>query len=131
MITLTVSNGSESVIYSFKTMKKFPYTPTIDTDYQRTKPSVISSLEDGTLIGRVKSVNGRAGDSIGLGFGNREVAELALARDFYDEHYPHKQFMFENLNRGTRIIVRFAQDSWQDRDTEAGLVNYSFKITEW
>lgn len=128
---LTITNGSETITRTYTTAKMFPYSPTVSTDYTRTKPTVISQLEDGTSYGRVKSANGVAKDTLSVNFQNREASELEAAREFFDEHFPQKRFIFANVNRGTRLYARFVPDSWRDQDIVAGLCNYSFSVTEW
>jgi hypothetical protein len=128
---LTITNGSETITRTYTTAKKFPYSPHVDTNYSRTKPVVVSVLEDGTTYGRVKSANGVAKDEVELNFRNRETDELEAVIEFIDEHEPHKRFIFANVNRGTRAYVRIVPGSFRNSDIVAGLVNYSFSVTEW
>lgn len=129
MFVLSVTNGTSTVTKNVTVLEKFPYACQIPLAGTHSKLSVIESLNDGTLVGRVKRAGGVSTATFELNFEHRETTELTAALAFLDRHSPQRRFIFEDTARTLRFAVRHTGEVRHQIRTLVDC-SYSFSVTE-
>lgn len=126
-ITITLTNGSDTITRTYQVLDKFPYYPSEDWNATRNKKTVGVTLEGGRTVSHVKSPNGLAGETFSFEYRNREIDEFEAVKTFWDKYYPDGLFMVEDPIRAKRYAAQFAGDLTHRMDG-AGLIAYSVPL---
>jgi hypothetical protein len=125
-VRIAVSDGVFTAQRDLLILGKFPITRiATPVDGERSKKVLISEAEDGTDVSRVKS---GTRDSYSVRITLLTLAELNSVLAFWDEYHPGKRFIFEDIPRQIRKIVKFDSDmKWEGY---AGRFNVAFRVKE-
>jgi hypothetical protein len=130
IVQIAAANAQTVSIYVI-VVKVFPYIPNLTVPVTASKKVISSESEDGTIFTRQKSRRGRYQQIFRLTFRARDLAELEVVLEFWEEHRPSKTFIYQDLVRGKDVPVVFDGDI----DYEVGNggscdIDYKFTLRE-
>jgi hypothetical protein len=126
---IAVTNGPLTEVIEIPVLEVFPI-PRVASPMQgeRGRKVVISEVEDGTDMSRIKDKDGRPRDSYEVQIKLLTRAEFESIIAFWDSHFPGKQFIFEDVPRNLRKVVKFDSNiKWQ---ALANRFDIAFRIRE-
>jgi hypothetical protein len=113
---ISVTNGAYTQRISVPILEKFPIARvTSPAKGERRKKVVVSESEDGADISRVKNKDGKARDFYpDVRINLLTLAQYQQIEAFHDAHHPNVPFIWEDVPRNVRRIVKFDSDlDWQ------------------
>jgi hypothetical protein len=128
-VKITASNGTFTATRDVLIMKKFPITSvSAPIQWRRSKTVLVSEAEDGTRVSRIKNKGGSPREAYEVRITLLTLTDLETIQAFWDEHYPGKQFVFEDVPRNIRKVVYF--DSDINAEGSARAFDVSFRVKE-
>jgi hypothetical protein len=128
-VKITATDGVFTATRDVLILKKFPITSvSAPIQWKRSKTVLVSEAEDGTRVSRIKNKGGSPREAYEVRITLLTLTDLETIQAFWDEHYPGKQFVFEDAPRNIRKIVYF--DSDINAEGSARAFDVSFRIKE-